>query len=67
MKVELDTKEIQLLIGELETVIRELRGLIASGMRKEMRDDIRKDKMMLIDILEKVKMAGRVKEHHAAA
>ena len=67
MKVELDTKEMQLLIGELETVIRELRGLIASGMRKDMRDDIRKDKMMLIDILEKVKMAGRVKEHHAAA
>jgi hypothetical protein len=66
MKVDLKPKEIELLATQLESTIQELRGLIASGMRKEMRDDIRKDKMMLMDILEKVKMAAR-EEYKAAA
>ncbi len=58
MKVELEPKEVELLVCELETIIPELRGLIASGMRKELRDDIKKDKFMLMDILEKLKMAA---------
>lgn len=58
MKVELEPKEIELLVGELENIIPELRGLIASGMRKDLRDDIKKDKFMLMEILEKLKMAA---------
>jgi hypothetical protein len=58
MKVELDKKEVDLLVSELESIIPELRGLIASGMRKNLRDDIRKDKVMLLEIVQKLKMAA---------
>ena len=58
MNIHLEPKEIELLATQLESTIQELRGLIASGMRKNMRDDIRKDKLMLMDILEKVKMTA---------
>lgn len=68
MKVELNSKEVELLASELESDIRELRGLIASSdMRKETRDDIRKDKIMLTDILEKVKTAAVDERRKAAA
>lgn len=58
MKVELEPKERDLLVTELESIIPELRGLIASGMRKELRDEIRKDKVTLMEVLEKLKMAA---------
>lgn len=67
MNVQLEPKEIELLVCQLESTIQELRGLIASGMPKDMRDDIRKDKVMLMEILEKVKMAVMVREHDVAA
>ncbi len=68
MKVDLNPKEIDLLASELESSIRELRGLIASSdMRKETRDDIRKDKIMLMDILVKVKTAAVEERQKAAA
>jgi hypothetical protein len=58
MKVELEPKERDLLVVELESIIPELRGLIASGMRKELRDDLKKDKVILMDVLEKLKKAA---------
>jgi hypothetical protein len=66
MNVHLEPKEIELLATQLESTIQELRGLIASGMRKDMRDDIRKDKLMLMDILEKVKMAAVAEKEKVA-
>jgi hypothetical protein len=59
MKVEFEPKEIELLVTELQSNISELRGLIASGMRKDLRDDIRKDKVTLMEILEKLEIAAR--------
>ena len=67
MNIHLEPKEIALLATQLESTIQELRGLIASGMRKDMRDDIRKDKLMLMDILEKVKMAAIEEKEKVAA
>ena len=58
MKVELKPEEKDLLITELESIIPEIRGVIASGMRKDLRDEMRKDKFMLEDILEKLKKAA---------
>lgn len=67
MNVHLEPSEIVLLATQLESTIQELRGMIASGMRKEMRDDIRKDKLMLMEILEKVKMAAIEEKKKVAA
>ena len=67
MNVHLEPKEIVLLATQLESAIQELRGMIASGMRKDMRDDIRKDKLLLMDILEKVKMAAIEEKKKVAA
>ncbi len=58
MKVELKPQERDLLITELESIIPELRGVIASGVRKDLRDEMKKDKEMLIDILDKLKKAA---------
>lgn len=58
MKVELEPKERDLLVTELESIIPELRVLIASGMRKELRDEIREDKVTLMEVLEKLKIAA---------
>lgn len=58
MKFDLQPQEVDLLIRELETMIQELRGLIASGMRKDLRDDIRKDKDMLMEIVVKIRAAA---------
>ena len=58
MKLELKLKERDLLVTELESIIPELRGIIASGGRKEHRDEIRKDKEVLMKILEKLKKAA---------
>jgi len=52
-------KERDLLVTELEkTTIPELRVLIASGMRKELRDELKQDEVALKNALEKLKMAA---------
>lgn len=58
MKVELKPREKELLITELEHIIPELGGVIASGVRKDLRDEMKKERDMLRDILEKLKMAA---------
>jgi hypothetical protein len=59
MIVNLEKKERDLLVTELEkTTIPELRVLIASGMRKELRDELKQDEVALKNVLEKLKMAA---------
>jgi hypothetical protein len=59
MIVNLEKKERDLLITELEeTTIPELRGLIASGMRKQLRDELKQDEEALKTVLEKLKLAA---------
>ena len=46
-------------VTELEkTAIPELRGLIASGLRKDDRDELKQDEAALKTVLEKLKMAA---------
>lgn len=59
MNVNLNMKEKDLLITELEkTTIPELRGMIASGMKKELRDELKQDEEVLKGLLEKLKIAA---------
>ena len=59
MNVNLNLKEKDLLITELEeTTIPELRGMIASGMKKELRDELKQDEEVLKGILEKLRIAA---------
>jgi hypothetical protein len=59
MIVNLDKTERDLLVTELEeTTIPELRGMIASGMRKELRDELKRDEDALKNVLEKLKIAA---------
>jgi hypothetical protein len=58
VKLELDTEERDVLVPELESVIRELGGVIASGVRKDLRDEMKKERDMLRDILERLKTAA---------
>ncbi len=59
MIVNLNMREKELLITELEeTTIPELRGVIASGMRKELRDELKQDEEVLKGLLEKLKIAA---------
>jgi hypothetical protein len=59
MNVNLEKIERDLLITELEeTTIPEIRVLIASGMRKDNRDELKKDEVALKNVLEKLKMAA---------
>ena len=59
MIVNLEKKERDLLVTELEkTTIPELRVLIASGMRKELRDELKEDEAALKNVLEKLKLAA---------
>jgi len=59
MIVNLEKKERDLLVTELEeTTIPEIRVLIASGMRKNNRDELKQDEVALKNILEKLKMAA---------
>lgn len=59
MNVNLNLKEKDLLITELEeTTIPELRGMIASGMKKELRDELKQDEEVLKGLLEKLKIAA---------
>ena len=59
MIVNLEKKERDLLVTELEeTTIPEIRVLIASGMRKDNRDELKQDEAALKNVLEKLKMAA---------
>jgi hypothetical protein len=59
MIVNLDKRERDLLVTELEkTTIPELRVLIASGLRKDDRDELKQDETALKTVLEKLKMAA---------
>jgi len=59
MVVEFNHTERELLISQLEVMILpELRCQIGSGIRKELRDELKKDKLMLTEILEKLKATG---------
>jgi len=60
MIVNLEKKELDLLVAELEeTAIPQIRELIASGsMRKKSRDELKQDEVMLKTTLEKLKKAA---------
>ncbi len=59
MIVNLDKRERDLLVTELEkTTIPDLRVLIASGLRKDDRDELKEDEAALKTVLEKLKMAA---------
>ena len=56
MVVELTVQERNLLINQLEDMILpELRCQIGSGIRKDLRDVLKKEKETLINIVEKLK------------
>ena len=59
MIVNLDEKERELLVTELErSIIPDLREFIASGLRKTHRDELKKDEDTLKHLLEKLKLAA---------
>jgi hypothetical protein len=59
MVVDLEKKEVDLLVTELEhAAIPSLREFIASGLRKAHRDELKQDEEALKHILEKLKMAA---------
>lgn len=58
MKIELKPRERDLLVTELESIIPELRGIIASGVKKDLRDELKEDKNVLMEILDKLKKAA---------
>lgn len=59
MIVNLDSRERELLVAELEgTTIPQLRELVASGMRKNSRDELKVDEAVLKGLLEKLKKAA---------
>ena len=59
MIVNLEKKERDLLVAELESsTIPQLRELIASGMRKKSRDEMKEDEAVLKALLEKLRKAA---------
>lgn len=59
MIIYLEKRERELLVQELEeTAIPQIRELVASGMRKNNRDELKKDEAVLKTVLEKLKMAA---------
>ncbi len=59
MMVDLDPKEKELLIAELEkTAIPDIRVLIASKMRKNSRDELKQEEVVLKGLLNKLKKAA---------
>ncbi len=59
MMVDLDPKEKELLITELEkTTIPDIRVLIASKMRKNSREELKQDEVVLKGLLNKLKKAA---------
>jgi hypothetical protein len=56
MVIELNIQERNFLIDQLEVMILpELRCQIGSGIRKELRDDLKKEKEILVNIIEKLR------------
>ena len=60
MMIDLDAKEKDLLVKELEkTTIPDLRVLITSGsLRKASRDELKEEEVLLKGLLEKLKLAA---------
>ncbi len=59
MIINLEKRERDLLVSELEeTTIPQIRELVASGMRKKSRDELKEDEVLLKTVLEKLKMAA---------
>jgi hypothetical protein len=59
MIINIDKKERDLLVTELEeTTIPQIRELVASGMRKKSRDELKQDEAVLKGVLEKLKLAA---------
>jgi hypothetical protein len=59
MIIDLDMKERDLLVHELEeTTIPQIRELVASGMRKNSRDELKLDEEVLKNVLDKLKKAA---------
>lgn len=59
MMINLEKKERDLLVTELEgTTIPQIRELVASGMRKNSRDELKQDEEVLKTVLEKLKKAA---------
>ena len=59
MIIDLEKKERDLLVHELEeTTIPQIRELVASGMRKNNRDELKIDEEALKNVLEKLKKAA---------
>jgi hypothetical protein len=59
MVVDLEKKEVELLVTELEhSTIPNLREFIASGLRKAHRDELKQDEVILKHLVEKLKMAA---------
>ena len=59
MIISLEKRERDLLVAELEeTTIPQLRELVASGMRKKSRDELKEDEVVLKGVLEKLKKAA---------
>ncbi len=59
MVVNIDKTELDLLVNELEgSTIPDLRFMIASGMRKNLRDELKKDEVALKSLLLKLKTAA---------
>ncbi len=59
MVVNIDKTERELLVNELEgSTIPDLRFMIASGMRKNLRDELKKDEVALKSLLLKLKTAA---------
>jgi len=59
MNINLEKRERDLLVTELEeTTIPQIRELVASGMRKKSRDELKEDEEVLKTLLEKLKKAA---------
>jgi FMN-dependent NADH-azoreductase len=59
MNINLEKRERDLLVTELEeTTIPQIRELVASGMRKKSRDELKQDEEVLKTLLEKLKKAA---------
>jgi len=59
MGIDLTVQERNLLVNQLEDLILpELRCQIGSGIRKDLRDVLKKEKEILMNIIEKLKTVG---------
>jgi len=59
MIIDLEKRERDLLVHELEeTTIPQIRELVASGMRKNSRDELKMDEEVLKNVLDKLKKAA---------